>query len=136
MTGREGLSRSSIGGTRGAQRLRAASGAERGRFLWTHLGKPASYELLLVQLRRLDEARAALLAQAVAVAADRDDLAMVEQAIEDRRRHDGIAEHGSPLADRTIAGEQEAAALVAARDELEEEMGGLGLEGKVADGGD
>src|SRR6185312_1314168 len=45
----------------------------------------------------------------------------------------GIAEHSAPLADRAIAGEQQAAALVAARDELEEEMRGVGLEWQIAE---
>jgi hypothetical protein len=67
----------------------------RGRSLWAHLGKPGSCELLLVQLCRLDEAGAAFFAQAIAVAADGDDLAVMEQAIENRGRHDRVAEHGT-----------------------------------------
>ena len=61
------------------------SGA-RGGCLWTHLGKPGSWGRLLLQLRGLDETGTALLAQAIAVAADGDDLAVVEEAIEDRDR--------------------------------------------------
>jgi hypothetical protein len=56
----------------------------RGMSLWTHLGKAASRELLLVERRGLDEAGVALLTEAIAVAADGDDLAVVEQAVEDR----------------------------------------------------
>jgi hypothetical protein len=44
-----------------------------------------------------------------------------------------ITEHGAPLADRAVAGEEQTAALVAARDELEEEMGGIGLKGQIAE---
>src|SRR4051794_16597497 len=39
------------------------------------------------------------LAQPVAVAADRDDVTVVQQPVEDCGRDDGIAEHGAPLAD-------------------------------------
>ena len=104
----------------------------RGRSLWIHLGKPGSCWLLPIELRCLDEANAAFLAQAVAVAANGDDLA-VEQAVEDGGGEDGIAEHGVPLADRAVGGDEQAAALVAARDELEEQMRGVGLERQVAE---
>jgi hypothetical protein len=87
--------------------------------------------VLLVQLRRFYEAGTALLAQAIAVATDGDDLAVMQQVIKDGGRHDRLAEHGAPLADRAIAGEQHAATFVAPRDELEEEMRGIGLEGEI-----
>jgi hypothetical protein len=58
---------------------------------------------------------------------------VVEQPIEDRGRHHRIAEHLAPFADRTIGSDQHAAALVAARDELEEEMRRVGLERQVAE---
>jgi hypothetical protein len=48
-----------------------------------------------VQLDRLDQAGAALLAPAVAVAVDRDDLAMMQQAIEYRVRNYRVTEHGA-----------------------------------------
>src|SRR5690606_12208896 len=79
------------------------------------------------------KAGSALLPQAIAIAADREDLAVMEQAIEDRGRHHGIAEDAAPLADRAIAGDEHAAALVAARDELEEEVRGFGLEWEIAE---
>src|SRR3954447_1110757 len=40
----------------------------------------------------LEQPRAALLPQAAAVPADRDDMAVVQQAVEDRRRHHRVAE--------------------------------------------
>src|SRR5262249_1073048 len=78
--------------------------------------------------RRLEQAGAPLLAQPVAVAADRDDVAVMEQAVEDRMGHDGIAEHGALLADRPIAGHQYAAPLVAPRHQLNKQMCRIGLE--------
>ena len=80
--------------------------------------------------RRLEQAGTALFAQPVAVAANGDDVAVVQQTIENGGRHHRIAEHGAPLANRAVAGEQQTAALVAARDELEEEMCGVGLKGR------
>ena len=68
-----------------------------------------------------------LLAQPVAVAANGEDVAVMEQAVEDGGCHHGVAEHRSPLADRAIAGDQHAAPLVAPRDELEEQMCRIGL---------
>jgi hypothetical protein len=59
-------------------------------------------------------------------------MAVVKQPVRDRGRHHGI-EHGTPLTDRTVAGDQHAAAFVAARDELEKEMRGIGLERQVAE---
>ena len=44
--------------------------------------------------RCIDQARMALLAQAIAVAADGHDVAVVQQAIEDRGGDNRIAEHG------------------------------------------
>ncbi len=79
-----------------------------------YLDKPGSRERLLVQLGRLDEAGAALFAQPVAVAADGDDLAVVQEAVEDRGCDDGVAEHGAPFADRAVAGDEQAAALARA----------------------
>jgi hypothetical protein len=41
----------------------------------------------------LQEPGAALFAQPVAVATDREDMAVVQQPVEDRGRHHGVAEH-------------------------------------------
>lgn len=45
-----------------------------------------------------EKAGAAFLAEPVAVATDREDVAVVEQPIEDRGRDDRIAEDGAPFA--------------------------------------
>ena len=82
---------------------------------------------------RGDEPRAALLAKAVAFAADRDDLAMMQQAIQDGRGHDLVSEHLAPVADRLVGGEQYAAALVALGDDLEQQMGGAGRHRQIAE---
>lgn len=58
-------------------------------------------------------------------------MAVMEQAIEDGGSDDGIAEHGAPLADRAVGGDEQAAALVAPRHELEEQVGGIGIEGQM-----
>ena len=53
----------------------------------------------------------------------------MQQAVEDRRGDDGIAEDLTPLADGPIRGEQDAAAFVATADELEEDMRRIGFDG-------
>jgi len=57
----------------------------------------------------------------------------MQQPVEDRGGDDGVSEHAAPLADRAIAGDQHAAALVAARHQLEEQMRRIGLERQVAE---
>ena len=58
---------------------------------------------------------------------------MVQEAVEDRRREHVVAEDGAPLRHDLVGRDEEAAALVAPRDELEEEMRGALLEGQVAE---
>ena len=82
---------------------------------------------------RLQQPGLELLAEAVAVPFDVDGDGVVEQAIEDRGRDHGIAEHLAPGAETLIAGEDDGPALVAARDELEEKVGPLAVNGDVAD---
>jgi hypothetical protein len=48
---------------------------------------------------RAQEARATLLPEAVGLAADGEDVAVVEQAVEDRGGDDGVAEDVAPFAD-------------------------------------
>src|SRR5207245_2810810 len=82
--------------------------------------------------RRLQQAGAPLLAEPVAVAANGEDVAVMEETVEDGGCHHGVAEHRSPLADRSIAGDQHAAPLVAPRDELKEERRRIGLDRQIA----
>src|SRR5882724_6661240 len=72
--------------------------------------------------RRLQQAGAPLLAEPVAVAANGEDVAVMEQAVEDGGCHHGVAEHCSPLADRAIAGDQHAAPLVEPADQMKQQQ--------------
>jgi len=58
---------------------------------------------------------------------------MVEQAIEDRAGDHGIAEHLAPGAEALVAGDDDRAALVTARDQLEEQVGALAIDRQIAD---
>ena len=49
-------------------------------------------------------------------------MTVVQEAIEDGGGDYGITEHGAPLADAAIAGDQDGTPLVATADELEEEV--------------
>ena len=57
------------------------------------MGKPASLAFVLSDRDGVDQAGAALLAQTVAVAADGDDLAVVEEPVEDGGGDDRVAEY-------------------------------------------
>ncbi|MDO5759133.1 MAG: hypothetical protein Q4P24_17045 [Rhodobacterales bacterium] len=83
--------------------------------------------------RTLQKPAAAFFAAAVAVTSDRDDMAMVKQAIEDRRCDDNIAEDGTPFTDGAVRGYQHRIALVTPRDESEEQMRRVGLQWQVAE---
>ena len=61
-----------------------------------------------------------VLAHAVAVAADVDDVAVVKQAVDERGCHDFIAEDLAPFLEALVAGEHGGSMLVAAAHELEE----------------
>jgi len=60
------------------------------------------------------------------VSLDVDHLAMVEQAVEDGRGDDGIAEEFLPIAEALIGGDNDRASLVSVRDKLKEQIGFLG----------
>src|SRR5512134_1733585 len=96
----------------GWQRPTFAAEARRRR----DLGTGASPQRLLVELRGLDEPGSALFAKPIAVAADGQHMAVMQQAIEDCHCDYRIAKYGTPFADRAIAGKQDAAALIAPRD--------------------
>ena len=57
----------------------------------------------------------------------------MEQPVEDRGGEDLVAEDVAPLRHDLVGGDQDAAALVAAGDELEEEMRAPAFEGQVAE---
>jgi hypothetical protein len=58
---------------------------------------------------------------------------MVDQAVDHRGGGDLVAEHLAPPAEGLVAGHDQRGALIPGRDQLEEQVGGLGLEGDVAD---
>src|SRR5512134_3850057 len=98
-----------MGGTRAERSAsRAAGVAKRGRGLWTHLGKLVSRLLLLIQRHPFDQAGAPLLAQPVAVAADGDHVAVMQQPVEDGGGDHRIAEHRAPFAAAAVAGNHQA----------------------------
>ena len=57
---------------------------------------------------------------------------MMEQAVEDGAGDDGIAEDLAPGPETLIAGDDDRAALVAARDQLEEQVGALAVDRQIA----
>ena len=56
--------------------------------------------------------RSGLFAEAVSVVPDGDDVTVVEQPVEDRRGHDGVAKDGPQFADGAVRGDEHGAALV------------------------
>ncbi len=58
---------------------------------------------------------------------------MMEDAIKDGDRDDRTSEDLSPFSDGTVGGDEDQALLIASGGELEEEMGGVGLEGEIAE---
>src|SRR5262245_66034840 len=57
----------------------------------------------------------------------------MENPIQDRGRDDAVAEDFAPAPEALIAGEDHRAALVAAADELEEQIGATAVDRQVAD---
>ena len=62
-----------------------------------------------------------VLAHSVAVAADVDDVAVVQQPVDERGGHDFVAEHGARLLEALVRGEHGGGLLVAGVDELDEQ---------------
>src|ERR671922_2177813 len=81
----------------------------------------------------LQKAAAALGFEPIAIAADSDDVAVVEQPVEDRGRHHRIGEHHAPFADAAVRRDEHRAALVAPADELEEQVRCIGLERQISE---
>ena len=69
----------------------------------------------------------------VGVAFEGDDLGVVDEPVDHGGGDHVVAEGLAPPAERLVAGHDEAGPLVPGGDELEEQVGGLGLEGDVAD---
>jgi hypothetical protein len=58
---------------------------------------------------------------------------VLQQPIQDRRGNDRVPKDLPPLAEALVGGQHPSAALIAARDELEEEMGTMLIQRDVAD---
>ena len=74
-----------------------------------------------------------MLAETIAGAFDLDDDGMVEEAVQQGCRDDGIAEDLAPFGEAAIGGEDHRPFFVAGVDELEEEVGAAGGDRQVAD---
>ena len=88
--------------------------------------------LVVVGGGRGDAAEVAVL-EAVAVAFQADDLGVVDETVDHGGGDDVVAEDLAPRPKGLLEVTMRLAALVAGGDELEEQVGGLGLEGDVAD---
>src|SRR3954451_23388893 len=73
------------------------------------------------------------LAAPVARAFDGDDGGVVDEAVDEGDGGGGGGEDGVPLAEIEVGGEDDALVLVAAADDLEEEVGVAVVEGEIAD---
>src|SRR5271155_2796899 len=77
--------------------------------------------------------RSGAVLEAPALVPGLDDVAVMGEAIEERRGHLGIAEHARPFAEGEIGGDKDRGALVEPADEVEEKLAaGLG-EGEIAE---
>ena len=76
----------------------------------------------------LPQAHCATRREAANVAADGAAVRVVVEPVADGRRHDGVAEYQSPLADGAVRGGRHSTSLEAAADEIEERVRGVGLE--------
>lgn len=64
---------------------------------------------------------------------DEDDLAVVSEPVDDRRRDRGVVEHGRPFFEGTVARQDHGSAFVAAGDDLEEQVCAQTVDGEVAE---
>ena len=70
---------------------------------------------------------------AIALALDEEDLDVVGEAVDECDGTGGIGKDGVPVLEGEVGGDEQGAVLVAAADELEEEVGGAGVVGEVAE---
>src|SRR5438552_3330371 len=80
-----------------------------------------------------DEAGFELVLQAIGVPTDVERDGVVEDAVKDRGRDHAVAEDVAPRAEALVAREDHRAALVAAAEELEEEIGAGTVDREIAD---
>ena len=86
-------------------------------------GAPRAFALLLAEFG---------LAASIAAALDDEDLDVVGQAVDERHRAGGVGEDGVPVLEGQVGGDEQGAVLVAAADELEEEVGGPCVVGEIS----
>ena len=94
------------------------SGA-RGRCLFAHRGKPGWHSGAVFE--------------APALVAGFEDFAMMGQAIEERRRHLGVAKYTGPIAKGQIGGDDDRGALVEPADQMKEPLAAGLSEGQIAE---
>lgn len=70
---------------------------------------------------------------AVGVAVDSDDLGVMDEAVDECGGDDVVGEDFAPTAEWHVRGDQNRALFVATGNELEEQVGGVGVEWEVAD---
>src|SRR3546814_2117522 len=70
--------------------------------------------------------------EAPAIVARLDDIAVVGDAVEQRRGHLGIAEDGGPLAEREVRGDDDAGALIKLDDEVEQQLPSRACERQIS----
>jgi hypothetical protein len=75
----------------------------------------------------------AAFAQAVALAFEGDHGGVVDEAIDERGGDHRVAEDFAPGFEAAVGGDDDRTAFVAARDEREEQVGGLAFKRQVAD---
>ena len=71
--------------------------------------------------------------ESVAVAFEGDDFGVVDEPVDHGGGDGGVTEDFAPAAEGFVAGDDERGSFVAGGDELEEQVGGVGFEGDVAD---
>ena len=69
----------------------------------------------------------------IGFAVEADDPAVVHDAVYDRGGHVPVSEHVAPPAGLEVRGEDDAAGLVAVRDDLEQEPGSVDVDGQIAE---
>src|SRR4029077_5243065 len=105
---REGPARSEVTATE-------SDGAERGRGLFAHRGKPGWHN------------GSGAVFEAPGLVAGFDDFAVMRQSIEQRGRHLGVCEDAWPFAEGQVGRDDDGGALVKAADQMEEQLAaGLG----------
>lgn len=70
--------------------------------------------------------------EAPAIVARLDDIAVVGDAVEQRRGHLGIAEDGGPLAEREVRGDDDAGAFIKLADEAERQLPSRACERQIS----